>query len=372
MGIRRIAVCRREPWPTIGVLNMPATGRRMEMRASSCASVAAFAVALCGCSGVKVRDGAGNGANDIHGIPFYVKVPWSIQETSLASREMLVVFTVTEVVTGAETKESKEALSTKLPVGETLRLDDTPNGRAAIDAFLAEIEKKKPTYEEAIDSVKTEVSALGQSYRSMQPETAAHCNLDNYDLVANSWSTKMLAGTKLYYIEPQNPFIGSASADRICSPAFRTACLGSLATSWNSGVAASATAAEVIGTTPWSCRTLLTSAANTNSLSPIFSEVNARMRSTSAWKRSPMCLLKPTNSTKMVRGHTRLCVREATRPYPFIVSDACATALAAVLSPATVPPDFRCFWHTSMPRQDSHWQQTTGVVLAFSLKGLYA
>lgn len=181
------------------------------MRASSCASAAAVAAALCGCSGVKVRDGTGSGANDVHGIPFYIKVPWRIQETSLASREMLVVFTVTKIATDENGKPT-ELTSAKLPMGEVLRLDDTSDGREAISAFVNAINVAEG-YDQVVALVGNEVTALRLKFGTKPPEPSARCDSDKYDLVGNSWSTKMLAGTSLYYIEPQNPFIGSASAD---------------------------------------------------------------------------------------------------------------------------------------------------------------
>ena len=181
------------------------------MRASSCASATALAVALCGCSGVKVRNGTGDGASDVHGIPFYVKVPWRIQETSLASREIFVVFTVTKISTD-EAGKPTELVSTKVPMGETLRLSDTSEGRDAIKTFVNEINGAEG-YEKLVTSVRNEVATLSERFGSKPPEPGPACKSDKYELVSNSWSAKMLPGTTFYYIEPQNPFIGSASAD---------------------------------------------------------------------------------------------------------------------------------------------------------------
>ncbi len=182
------------------------------MRASSCASFAAVAFVLCGCAGVKVKEGSGSNAKDVNGIPFYIKVPWRTQETELASREMIVTFTVTEVRTDGDTGKTTDGRSVKLPAGATLRLDDTAAGRNTIAAFVNGLSDKS-SYDEAVAKVKDEVSGLAMTFGSTQPATAGNCQQGMYDLVANSWSTKMLPGTQLYYIEPQNPFIGSASAD---------------------------------------------------------------------------------------------------------------------------------------------------------------
>jgi len=182
------------------------------MRASYGIALAGLAAALCGCSGIKVRDGAGDNAHDVHGIPFYVKVPWRIQETELASREMIVTFTVTQVTFDANTGKTTEGPAAKLPTGQTLRLVDSPISRKAVQDEVDALGDKL-NFADAVGRIKKSVSELAKKVGSTEPATELTCQASNYDLVANTWSTKMLAGTSFYYIEPQNPFIGSASAD---------------------------------------------------------------------------------------------------------------------------------------------------------------
>jgi hypothetical protein len=157
------------------------------------------AIALAGCAGVVVHEGGERRG----GIPFYVKTPVAVQDTTLATSEVTVRVKVSEVAV----REGKVAVMrfSELPAAGPLRVPEEQRGLLRLDDLLKDNDKKP--YDETVAKVIMRLDALRSL--SARPADKARCGVPA--VVANSWALKMEVGPARHYIETRMPLIGSAN-----------------------------------------------------------------------------------------------------------------------------------------------------------------